>query len=128
MLARMKKQFAILLAVLSICAGCAKIEMAQMERKTRQDANLMVQRYKEASVSQVEAVLNDYLALADDSEKRGWEKYGSPGWIEHHRAMCEGRLAVSWRGGNFLGYRYLFRRLVVDTTVVGDFVHPAVFP
>ena len=75
----------------------AQIEMAQMERKTGQDVVIMVQRYKEASVSQVEAVLNEYLALADDYEKRGWEKYGSPGWIEHLRAMCEGRLAVFYK-------------------------------
>ncbi|HWX19414.1 MAG TPA: hypothetical protein VN578_05845 [Candidatus Binatia bacterium] len=80
-----------------LCAGCSKIEMARMDNETGRDAVLMVQRYKEASISQVEPVLNEYLALADGYEKRGWDKYGNPGCIEHLRAMCEGRLAVFFK-------------------------------
>src|SRR6266571_2971785 len=80
-----------------LCAGCSKMEMARMEKETGRDAVLMVQRYQEASISQVEPVLNEYLALADGYEKRGWDNYGQPGWIEHLRAMCEGRLAVFFK-------------------------------
>ena len=68
-----------------------------MDRETGQDAIVMTQRYKEASVSEVEPVLNQYLELADQYEKKGWEKYGKPGWIEDLRAICEARLAVFFK-------------------------------
>jgi hypothetical protein len=79
---------------LLLLVGCSKVEMARMEEKTGKDAVTMVQRYKQASAEQVETVLKDYLALADEYERRGWEQYGSPGWIENLRGLCEARLAV----------------------------------
>jgi hypothetical protein len=60
---------------------------------------MIVQRYKQASLSEVEPVLNDYLALIDTYEQRGWAKYGSPGWIEYLRGLTEGRLAVFFKAG-----------------------------
>ena len=84
-------------AVALLCAGCSKIDTARAVEQKDQDAAIFVQRYQDASLSQVEPVLNDYLAMADDYERRGWSKYGPPGWIEYLRALCEGRLAVFFK-------------------------------
>jgi hypothetical protein len=92
----MKRLFVI--SVISLLTfGCSNIAKHAMQRKTGKDADVMVQRYKEASVSQVETVLRDYLALTDDYERRGWEKYGRSGWIDYLRAMCEARLAIFYK-------------------------------
>jgi hypothetical protein len=84
-------------AVALLCAGCSKIEMARVAEQKERDEAMIVQRYKQASLPEVEAVLNDYLAIADTYERRGWAKYGPPGWIEYLRALCEGRLAVFFK-------------------------------
>jgi hypothetical protein len=79
---------------LVLLVGCSKVEMAAMDKKTGEDAVTMVQRYKEASVAEVETVLKEYLVLANEYERRGWGQYGSPGWIENLRGLIEARLAV----------------------------------
>ena len=71
--------------------------MARAAEQKERDEAMIVQRYKQASLSEVESVLNDYLALADTYEQRGWAKYGPPGWIEYVRALSEGRLAVFFK-------------------------------
>ncbi len=80
-----------------LCAGCSKIEMARAAEQKDRDETMIVQRYKRASLSEVEPVMNDYLAIADTYEQRGWAKYGPPGWIEYLRSLCEGRLAVFFK-------------------------------
>jgi hypothetical protein len=80
-----------------LCAGCSKIEMARAAEQKDRDEAVIVQRYKQASLSEVESVMNDYLAIADTYEQRGWAKYGPPGWIEYLRSLCEGRLAVFFK-------------------------------
>ena len=68
-----------------------------MRRQTDADVIRIVKRYKEANVAEGTRVLNDYLALADDYERRGWERYGAPGWIDELRSDCEARLAVFYK-------------------------------
>lgn len=53
----------------------------------------MVSRYQAAGVMEVESVLNEFLALADGYERRGWGRYGAPGWIENLRGLSEARLS-----------------------------------
>jgi hypothetical protein len=101
-------------ALALLCGGCSKIEMARMDKETERDAVIMVQRYKEAQPSQVESVLNEYLTLTDGYERKGWGKYGKPGWIEYLRAMCEARLAVFCRAnGSQEQYKIHMDRAVV---------------
>jgi hypothetical protein len=80
-----------------LCAGCSKIERARAAEQKERDEAMIVQRYKQASLSEVEGVMNDYLAIANAYEQRGWGKFGPPGWIEYLRALCEGRLAVFFK-------------------------------
>jgi hypothetical protein len=84
-------------AIALLSAGCSKIERGLVAEQKAHDEAMIVQRYKQASLSQVEGVLNDYLAIVDTYEQRGWGKYGPPGWIEYIRALCEGRLAVFFK-------------------------------
>lgn len=67
---------------------------------------MMVSRYQAAGVNEVESVLNEFLALADDYERRGWGKLGAPGWINDLRGLCEARLAVYFEA---TGKRDLFQ-------------------
>ena len=83
--------------LLLLMLGCSKAEMARMSKKTGADAVSMARRYQQAPVSEVEACLNDYLALADEYERKGWGQYGAPGWIHELRGLCEGRLAAFHR-------------------------------
>jgi hypothetical protein len=93
-------------AVTLLCAGCSKMEMARAAEQKDRDEAMIVQRYRQASLSEVEPVLNDYLAIADTYEQRGWAKYGPPGWIEYLRALSEGRLAVFFKAS---GKQNLYR-------------------
>lgn len=110
----MKLTFIAISSVAAIlCAGCSKIEMARAAEQKDRDAVMIVQRYKQASLSEVEPVLNDYLAIANGYEQRGWAKYGPPGWIEDLRALCEGRLAVFFKAsGNQDLYKLHMSRAV----------------
>jgi hypothetical protein len=102
--------------LLLLMVGCSKAEMARMSKKTGEDAVSMARRYQQAPVSEVEACLNDYLALADEYERRGWGKYGSPGWIHELRGLCEGRLAALHRAlGNSKSYRAHMDRALAHT-------------
>jgi len=80
--------------LLLLIAGCSPNKRAEMEQKVGQDHVMMVSRYQAAGVNEVESVLNEFLALADDYERRGWGKLGAPGWINDLRGLCEARLAV----------------------------------
>lgn len=82
---------------LLLLVACSKVEMVKMRKKTDADVIRMVKRYKEAGVGEVEGVLNENLALADDYERRGWGRYGAPGWIDELRSGCEARLAVFYK-------------------------------
>jgi hypothetical protein len=88
---------ALVLLLLLLLAGCSKIEMIKMKKKTDADVIRFIKSYKEAGVEEVEGVLNNYLALADDYERRGWGRYGAPGWIDELRSGCEARLAVFYK-------------------------------
>ena len=83
--------------MLLLLVACSKVEMAKMKKQTDADVIRIVKRYKEAGVGEVEGVLNEYLALADDYERRGWGRYGAPGWIDELRSDCEARLAVFYK-------------------------------
>jgi len=88
-------RFGVAVALLSV--GCSEIKMELVDKQKARDEAMIVQRYKRASLSEVEGVLNDYLAISETYEQRGWGKYGPPGWIENLRALCEGRLAVFFK-------------------------------
>jgi hypothetical protein len=92
----MKHLLALLLLLLLGCSkvDVARIEMARMRKKVDENVVRMVSRYQQASISEVEAALNDYLVLANDYERRGWSQYGSTGWIDDLRGLCEVRLAL----------------------------------
>ena len=104
---------AVLLLSLVLIVGCGKIEMAQMKKQTDADVIKMVNRYKQAGVTEVDTVLNDYLALADEYERKGWGRYGAPGWIDELRGTCEARLAVFHKAiGNEAAYQTHVRRAI----------------
>jgi hypothetical protein len=96
----------ILPLLLSLIVGCSKIEMAKMKKQTDADVIRIVSRYRQAGTAEVEVVLKEYLALADEYERRGWARYGAPGWIDELRSNCEARLAVFYRAvGNREAYQ-----------------------
>src|SRR5262249_15605469 len=74
--------------------GCSKPDAEKVQEQIERDELTIVDRYRIANVSEVERVLNDYLAMADGYEAKGWAKYARPGWIETLRGLTEGRLAV----------------------------------
>ena len=80
-----------------ILTGCTLSPDRQRERTLDRDEAAWLSEYSAASIVQVPSVLYHQLALADDYEKRGWNKLGPEGWLEHHRAMSEGRLAVFFK-------------------------------
>jgi hypothetical protein len=89
--------------------------MVKMRRQTDADVIRIVKQYKEAGVGEVEGVLNEYLALADDYERRGWGRYGAPGWIDELRSDCEARLAAFCKAvGKEDAYQLHARRAVAD--------------
>ena len=57
--------------LLLLIVGCSKMEMARMRKQTDADVMRMVNRYRQAGTAEVEIVLKDYLALADDYEGKG---------------------------------------------------------
>jgi len=117
----MMRVLAILLVLL---IGCSDSDMATRKKKTvadllawqkKTDADVVaiVGRYREAKISQVESVFTDYLAMADDYERRGWSRYGAPGWIDELRSLCEARLAVFHKAtGREDAYREHVRRAI----------------
>src|SRR3954469_18100928 len=97
---------AILPVLLLLVVGCSKMEMARMKKQTDADVIRMVNRYQQAGTAEVETVLKDYLTLADDYERKGWARYGAPGWIDELRSLCEARLAVFYKAvGNVEAYQ-----------------------
>ena len=87
------KHFILLLLV--VVGGCTSGRDTQGTRaQIGQDEATFVSRYQHASASTAEVVLKDYLALADDYERRGWGQRGKPGWIERLRGLCYGRLSA----------------------------------
>src|SRR5262245_33168178 len=100
------------LFLLSI-VGCSKMEMRKMDKQTGADAIRIVSRYRQAGTGEVEVVLKDYLALADDYEQKGWARYGAPGWIDDLRSLCEARLAVFYKAvGSAAAYQAHVRRAI----------------
>jgi hypothetical protein len=106
----MTRQLPLLLLLL---IGCADRDMAAWKKKTDADVVAIVGRYREAKVSEVETVIADYLALTDEYERRGWSRYGAPGWIDELRSLCEARLAVFYKAtGREHEYREHVRRAI----------------
>lgn len=81
-------------ALILFLVACSRNDVGEWKQRTDADAVAIVQRYREAKISDVEAVLKDYLAMADEYEKRGWGRYGARGWIDDLRSLCEARIAV----------------------------------
>jgi hypothetical protein len=99
--------------LLLLMLGCANNEVARWKQKTDADVVAIVRRYQAANISEVETVLTDYLALADEYERSGWSRYGAPGWIDELRSNCEARLAVFYRAlGNGEAYQTHLRRAI----------------
>ena len=91
----------------------ADAELVEWKKKTDADVLVIVARYREAKISQVESVFADYLAMADEYERRGWSRYGAPGWIDELRSLCEARLAVFHKAtGRQDAYREHVRRAI----------------
>jgi hypothetical protein len=87
--------------------------MAKMRNQTDADAIRIVNRYRQAGTAEVESVLNEYLKLADEYERRGWARYGAPGWIDQLRSLCEARLAVFYKvRGDSEAYKTHVRRAI----------------
>ena len=103
----------ILAVLLLLIVGCSKMEMARMQKQTDADVITMVNRYRQAGTAEVETVLKDYLTLADDYERKGWARYGAPGWIDDLRGLCEARLAVFHKAvGNTEAYQIHVHRAI----------------
>lgn len=103
--------------LLVLFLGCSKMEMANWKKQTDADSVRIVGRYKQAGVRDVEAVLNDYLGLADGYERRGWGRFGAPGWIDELRSNCEARLAVFYKAtGKEDAYRSHVNRAIAFRT------------
>ena len=69
--------------------GCSRGDVTTWKHKTDADVVTFVRRYREAKLEDVEAVLRNYLAMADEYERREWRRYGAPGWIDELRSACE---------------------------------------
>jgi hypothetical protein len=99
--------------LLLLMLGCANNEVARWKQKTDADVVAYVRRYQAANISEVETVLKDYLAMADEYERSGWSRYGAPGWIDELRSNCEARLAVFYKAlGNEEAYQTHLRRAI----------------
>lgn len=99
--------------LLVLVVGCSKIEMRKWNQQTGADAIEFVNRYRQAAPGEVETVLKDYLACGDEYERRGWARYGPPGWIDEFRSNCEARLAVFHKAaGNTDAYQIYVRRAI----------------
>lgn len=89
------------------------MEMVRMKKQTDADVIRWVIRYRQAGTGEVEVVLKDYLALADEYERKGWARYGAPGWIDELRSICEARLAVFSKAvGNMEAYQMHVHRAI----------------
>ena len=103
----------VLSVLVLLVVGCSKSDVAQWKQKVEADADAFVQRYQKAKLSEVETILKDNLAKADEYERRGWSRYGFPGWIDGLRSRTEARLAVFYKAtGKDDAYREQLLRAV----------------